>query len=209
MDTSAQESRMAGGSCNGQCRTQQPICVECLWLCHLVSLMMKPNVQASTSTAHLLPNTQSPVKKSLLTFFKKTVSNPLPTPNPRKSHKHSTQPSPGGLEAGWGQMYTQHMRSVTPDGDITALQSWSLSRDPWVGPQDPADGKEGSCLQGSGCGGWVGPGVKGRPFTAVSSVWYLLEKAAQCKQGLLSAHFKQMLQVICKRWKLRREGMRE
>ena len=55
----------------------------------------------------------------------------------------------------------------------------------------------------------MGPGVKGRPFTAVSSVWYLLEKAAQCKQGLLSAHFKQMLQVICKRWKLRREGMRE
>ena len=55
----------------------------------------------------------------------------------------------------------------------------------------------------------MGPGVKGRPFTAVSSVWYLLEKAAQCKRGLLSAHFKQMLQVICKRWKLRREGMRE
>lgn len=55
----------------------------------------------------------------------------------------------------------------------------------------------------------MGPGVKGRPFTAVSSVWYLLEKAAQCKRGLLSAQFKQMLQVICKRWKLRREGMRE
>lgn len=42
--------------------------------------MMKPktptdtNVQASTATAHLLPNTQSPVKKSPLTFFKKTVS---------------------------------------------------------------------------------------------------------------------------------------
>ena len=47
------------------------------------------------------------------------------------------------------------------------------------------------------------------PFIAVSSVWYLLEKAAQCKRGLLSAHFKQMPQVIRRRWKLRREGMRE
>lgn len=37
MGTSAQESHVAGGSCNGQRRTKQPIRVECLWLCHFQS----------------------------------------------------------------------------------------------------------------------------------------------------------------------------
>ena len=96
--------------------------------------MMKPktladtNVQVFTATAYLLPSSQSPVKKSPLTFFKKTVSNTLPTPNPRESHKYSTQASPGGLKAGCGEMCTQ--RRVTHGGLITALQSWFLSRDP-------------------------------------------------------------------------------
>ena len=107
MDTSAQESHMAGGSCNGQCRTKQPIRVECLWLCHFVSLMMKPktladsNVQAFTAIAYLLPNSQSSVKKSPLTSFKKTVSNTLPTANPRVCIAH--RPVLGGSRRAVGR----------------------------------------------------------------------------------------------------------
>lgn len=167
-------------------QNKQPIhCVECLWLSFV--LMTKPKTPTDityrhpTATAHLLPNMQSLVKKVPLTFLQGNCLKHFTYSKPRMICNVAHSPVLEGWRPGWGQMNTQHMRSVTHDGTSQPCRA---------GPSPGILELGLRTLLMAGrlpTGVRVWPGVKGRPFTAVSSV-STYEKAAQCKRGLLSVH---------------------